>query len=217
MRIKKGNETMTQKEALDILKLGCNVYLTGSAGSGKTHVLSTYIAYMRINKINVGITASTGVAATHLGGMTINSWAGIGIKQSLTDADISDLLQRKYLHRRFNDVEVLVIDEISMLPSYTLELVDRVLRAFKGNDQPFGGIQVILCGDFFQLPPISHEGEGTKFVYKSKLWEDLDLKICYLDKPYRQDDEQFLNMLSEIRENNITERTWQTLKERFLR
>jgi len=137
---------MTQQEALTILKTGANVYLTGSAGSGKTFVLQHYIAYLKIKGIKAGLTASTGVAATHIGGLTLNSWAGIGLKKDLGYADVADLLKRKYLHKRFKDIQALIIDEISMLPSWTLEAVDKVLRAFKRSNEPFGGIQVVLCG-----------------------------------------------------------------------
>ncbi|MFH1187995.1 MAG: AAA family ATPase, partial [bacterium] len=78
---------MTQEEAFDILKLGRNVYLTGSAGSGKTFLLNKYIDYLKKNKIEAGITASTGIAATHMNGRTIHSWSGLGVKDNLTDAD----------------------------------------------------------------------------------------------------------------------------------
>lgn len=230
---------MTQDEALSVLKLGVNVYLTGTAGSGKTHLLDTYIAYSKWRGINVGVTASTGVAATHLSGQTINSWAGIGIKREVTDSEIRELMKRKYLYKRLSSTEVLIIDEVSMLPSYTLEAVDRVLRFFKHKDLPFGGIQVILCGDFFQLPPVqntqqisvsenqkfrntdnlssefSEKYQTSNFIFTSPLWEELDLTVCYLDKPYRQDDKRFLHMLSEIRNNEVTSTTWATLKERF--
>lgn len=209
-------ENMTQQQALDIFKIGENVFLTGVAGSGKTYLLEQFILSLRFRNIKVGITASTGVAATHLSGMTINSWAGIGINTNLTEHDIDKLLERKYLHKRFRDTKVLIIDEVSMLPASTFEAVDRVLRAFKRIDAPFGGIQVVLSGDFFQLPPVSRNQSETDFIYKSPLWQELDLKICYLDKPFRQDDKRFLSMLDEIRENNITKQTWETLKTCFL-
>jgi ATP-dependent exoDNAse (exonuclease V) alpha subunit len=206
---------MTQQEALDILKTGSNVYLTGRAGSGKTYVLERFIDYLKFRDVSVGITASTGVAATHLSGMTLHSWTGVGIKGHLTEKQLEELQKRNYLRKRLTDVKVLIIDEVSMLSKSTFENVDRILKAFKKNDEPFGGIQVVLCGDFFQLPPIG-DGEDTDFIYKSSLWEDLDLKICYLDKPYRQRDERFLTLLDQIRSNMITKDTWQTLKECFL-
>jgi ATP-dependent DNA helicase PIF1 len=207
---------MTQKEAIDILKLGVNVFLTGSAGSGKTFVLGNYITYCKNRNIGIGITASTGIAATHLGGMTINAWAGIGVKKVITQSDIDELLKRKYLHKRFSETKVLIIDEISMISPETLGHVDQVLRAFKRTDAPFGGVQVILCGDFFQLPPITKYFEDSVFLYQSPLWEELDLKTCYLSRPYRQTEITFQHMLSEIRSNTVTKFTWDLLRERFL-
>ena len=108
---------MTQKEALDILKLGHNVCLTGPAGSGKTYLLNQYIEYLKKEKVKVGVTASTGIAATHLDGKTIHSWSGIGIKDELTDGDVQNILDRKYLQLQLRLTSVLVIDEISMLHS----------------------------------------------------------------------------------------------------
>ena len=106
---------MLQTQALDILKAGRNVYLTGAAGSGKTHVLREYIEYLKDRGVVVAVTASTGIAATHLGGMTIHSWSGIGVRDSLSYEDIEALEQKEYLWKRFNKTKVLIIDEVSML------------------------------------------------------------------------------------------------------
>jgi ATP-dependent DNA helicase PIF1 len=204
---------MTQRQALDILKLGNNVFLTGSAGSGKTFVLNSYIEYLHQKGITVGITAATGVAATHLNGLTINSWAGIGIKSSLTETEIAQLLRRPYLRKRFQNTHVLIIDEVSMLTGEMLATIDRLAREFRDNEMVFGGMQVVLCGDFFQLPPISKNQESrimnyeskyeATFLYESEIWEEMDLKICYLDREYRQEDEEFLHVLHEIRGNAV--------------
>jgi ATP-dependent exoDNAse (exonuclease V) alpha subunit len=217
---------MRQDEALEVLKTKGNVYLTGRAGSGKTYVLQRYIDWLRFKGIHVGVTASTGVAATHLSGMTIHSWAGIGIKGPLTEKQIEDLKKRNYLRKRLMRVEVLIIDEVSMLSSSVFENIDKVLRAFKEKDEPFGGVQIILCGDFFQLPPIQksdtrqstdkESDSRVEFIYKSTLWQELDLRICYLDRSYRQVDDKFLRLLNEIRSNMITKDTWETLRECFL-
>lgn len=224
---------MTQTESLDVLKTGSNVFLTGSAGSGKTYVLNRFIEYLKLQRKTVGITASTGVAATHINGITINAWAGIGIKSDISDTAIAELKQRKYLRDRFTKTNVLIIDEVSMLSAQTLEAVDKVLQSFRDTDEPFGGIQVVLCGDFFQLPPIV-EGGGERsevrnmqniqirtshinpsYIYHSKVWKELDIKVCYLEKPYRQVDDRFLQILDQIRKNNITKDIWDSLKDRF--
>lgn len=202
---------MRQRQALDILKLGHNVFLTGTAGSGKTYLLNTYIDYVHGKGIKVGKTGATGVAATHLDGITINSWAGIGLKRQLTRKDIVDLLQRRYLRRRFQETQVLIIDEVSMLPGYCLDMVNELIKEARGNDQPFGGMQVILCGDFFQLPPVTTGDQQTDFVYKSQSWEELALRVCYLEKEFRQNDERFVQILHEIRDNSVTRDSIKTL------
>ena len=122
---------MKQNEALDILKMGVNVFLTGPAGSGKTYVLNDYFNFLKSKNVEVGITASTGIAATHIGGMTIHSWAGIGIKDSMSNSEIRDLFKKKHLGGRFKRTKVLVIDEVSMLHHFRLDMVDRVCKMFK--------------------------------------------------------------------------------------
>lgn len=207
---------MTQKEALDILKLGYNVFLTGPAGSGKTYLLNQYIDYLKANKIPVGITASTGIAATHMGGVTIHSWAGIGIKDTLNDKDIADIVKKPYLRKRILRTRVLIIDEISMLHAHRLDLVDKVCKAFKKNNLPFGGMQVIMCGDFFQLPPVSKKDEpAAQFVTESTIWNTMHLQICYLEEQYRQDDRSFLRVLNDIRNSEVSEMTFEYLSERL--
>lgn len=198
---------MTQKDAFDILKMGHNVFLTGAAGSGKTHLLNQYINYLKEKKIGVGITASTGIAATHMNGRTIHSWCGMGIKDAMTDEDIKKLLWKDYLRVNMLPAKVLIVDEISMLHGYNLDLVNRICKAFRNNQLPFGGLQVILCGDFFQLPPVSKNGEKSEFVYSSGTWQEMDIKICYLHEQHRQEDTNFLKLLNEIRSNSVTETT----------
>ena len=91
---------MKQSEALQILKMGHNVFITGAAGSGKTHLLNEYIAYLKKNGVEIGITASTGIAATHMGGMTIHAWSGLGIRDSLDEYELDALESRQYLWKR---------------------------------------------------------------------------------------------------------------------
>lgn len=149
---------MTQAQALAIMKTGVNVYLTGSAGSGKTHTLREYIKWLEEHSIPVAVTASTGIAATHMNGQTIHGWAGIGIREFISDWDMEQLQEKQYLFQRFQKARVLIIDEVSMLHAHRLDMVERVCRTFKRSELPFGGLQVILCGDFFQLPPVTKTG-----------------------------------------------------------
>jgi ATP-dependent exoDNAse (exonuclease V) alpha subunit len=231
---------MTQQEALTLLKMGKNVFLTGSAGSGKTYVLNSYIKYLEDHGVEVAITASTGIAATHVGGMTIHSWAGIGIKDTLSARDLDYLEQQKYLWKRFETVKVLIIDEISMLKNSTLDMVDRVCKTFKRNSKPFGGLQVIFSGDFFQLPPIEkyapqaqmeqiplytdssdeimYEVEDviqTPFAFTSTSWKQADLHVCYLTEQHRQDDLTLLKILQEIRTGEVSDDSRELLVEKI--
>ncbi len=194
---------MKQKQALEILKSGHNVLLTGPAGSGKTYLLNQYVAYLKKNKIGVAITASTGIAATHIGGRTIHSWAGIGIKDVLSKKDIQALTKKAYLKKQFEKTEVLVIDEISMLHAHRLDIINEVCQAFKKNYLPFGGMQIVMSGDFFQLPPISRGGGEAEFVYKSEAWRDMDLHVCYLSEQHRQNDEKITQVLKSLREDSV--------------
>ncbi len=206
---------MTQLEALNILKMGKNVFLTGAAGSGKTHVLRQYIDYLKKKGVEVGITASTGIAATHMGGMTIHAWSGIGIKDRLTPSDIDEIVDKSYLRNRLKNAHVLIIDEVSMLHHFRLDLVDAVLRRSHQKDEPFGGVQVVLSGDFFQLPPVSRAGEReSRFAYHSSAWKDADLRICYLSEQHRQNDMEYLSILNAIRDDNVGDFVYELLQSR---
>lgn len=217
---------MTQNEALNILKMGKNVFITGPAGSGKTFVINSYIEYLKKHAVDVAVTASTGIASTHIGGQTIHSWSGIGIRDYLTEYDLDDLRQRQYLYKRFEKTKVLVIDEVSMLHSFRLDLIELVCRHMKGSDEPFGGMQVILCGDFFQLPPVTRvketqisfddtESMNSDFAYNAESFRRAGFVVCYLEEQYRQKDKQFLSVLNNIRKNNVTKETLDLLKSRL--
>ncbi len=203
---------MNQSHALQILQSGDNVFLTGSAGSGKTFLLNQFIDYLKENKTKVGITASTGIAATHLNGRTIHSWAGMGIAKKMTAKQIKKILKRKDLFERIKNTQTLIIDEISMLDAACLDLVDKICKAAKNPFSPFGGIQIVLCGDFFQLPPI---GKDAEFAFQAFSWEEAGIKVCYLDEQFRQDDPEFLNILNKIRTNEAGEKELSFLRTRL--
>ncbi len=205
---------MTQNEALEILKLGHNVYLTGSAGSGKTYLLNKYVGFLKSAGASIGITASTGIAASHIGGVTIHSWAGIGIKDRLSKGDLSDLRRNNRVHHRLAKAAVLIIDEISMLDAKRLDLADIVCRRLREDDRPFGGLQVVLCGDFFQLPPVNRGPGKTDFAPASAAWQELDLKVCYLTEQHRQTDDGFLKVLNDIRSGLANDETKKILASR---
>ncbi|MBU6431645.1 AAA family ATPase, partial [Patescibacteria group bacterium] len=204
---------MKQKDALNIMKAGKNVYLTGAAGSGKTFTLNEYISYLKNRGVSVGVTASTGIAATHIGGMTIHSWSGIGIRDYFNDFDIENLVQKEHLHKRFERTRVLVIDEVSMLSARLFDFVERICRAMKRNEEPFGGMQIVLSGDFFQLPPIAREGGSAEFINSSDAWKKMDVRVCYLDEQFRHSDSLLERILNEMRGSRVSQETQSLLKE----
>ena len=199
---------MTQAQALAILKTGANVFLTGEPGSGKTHTVNEYVAYLRSRKIDPAITASTGIAATHISGMTIHSWSGIGIRKRLDKYDLDRISSIERIVKRVENAHILIIDEISMLSGETLSMIDAVCREIRRSpDMPFGGLQIVFVGDFFQLPPVVAADEQAlpaKFAYDSAAWQAADPVVCYLTEQHRQEDGDFLSVLKAIRSNTFS-------------
>ncbi|GHU08256.1 helicase [Alphaproteobacteria bacterium] len=208
---------MDQELAIEIMLAGENVFLTGSAGAGKTYVLNEFIRTAKQLGKKVAVTASTGIAATHLGGNTIHSWSGVGVRDRLPRNFFEKLPKNRL--EKINKADVLIIDEISMLHDYYLDLVDEVCREVREQKaKPFGGLQVIFCGDFFQLPPVVRKSEQgdydgvdedpdavpkTPFAYNSAIWQEIDPVILYLETQFRQDDDEFLEILNKIRAGEI--------------
>jgi len=203
-----------QDTALNILKTGNNVFITGSAGTGKTYLLNKFTFYLKSRKIIPTIVAPTGIAASHLQGQTIHSFFSLGIRDSIDDDYIDSLLDKKYLQTRFSKLKVLIIDEISMVSPEIFSCMDKILRAFKENDNPFGGVQTILSGDFFQLPPISRVPKDKRFAWQSPSWKALELKTCYLEEKFRQDDNVLISILDEIRSGNVSSKSYEVLNSR---
>src|SRR3989338_1467496 len=205
---------MKQEQALQILKTGANVFLTGEPGAGKTYVTNRYIEWLRERGVEPAITASTGIAATHVGGMTVHAWSGIGIKRDLREWDLEALLERESLVRRVRGTAVLIIDEVSMLDARTLGLVDRAVRTLRGSERPFGGLQVVFVGDFFQLPPVNKEKEESGFAFESPSLEELNPLYCYLSEQHRQEDDAFLELLGALRAGTLTDNHKSALRAR---
>ncbi len=195
---------MKQKTALDILKSGKNVFITGSAGTGKTHLLKLYTQYLKERRVYPTIVAPTGIAASHLGGQTIHSFFALGIRESIDEGYVDFLLDKKYLKTRFSKLKLLIIDEVSMISPELFSSMDLILRGFKGTDAPFGGVQVVISGDFFQLPPISKVPKEKRFAWQSPVWKALDLQTCYLQEKFRQDDDRLIQVLDDIRSGEIS-------------
>jgi hypothetical protein len=209
---------MQQAEAFELLKMGKNIFLTGEAGSGKTYLLNKYIQYLRENHVKVAVTASTGIAATHLQGSTLHSWSGIGLRDTLTDDDLDNITESDRIKRNYKKARVLIVDEISMLHPYQLDMVDTIARLLLQQHLPFGGLQVILCGDFFQLPPVASKDFFTQeklFAFDANAWINGDFYVCYLHEQHRQINDPLYNILNDIRSGTAGEHTKVPLRTRY--
>ncbi len=206
---------MNQKLALEILLSGESALITGPAGSGKTYVLNQFIKLAKHDGKHVSVTATTGLAATHLGGTTIHAWSGIGVLDYISDSFVEHIAKGR--REIIESTDVLIIDEISMLHDYRLDMVDEVCRLVrKQPDVPFGGIQVIMSGDFFQLPPINRRDSGREgsFVTSSRAWHELDPAVLYLGEQHRQDDEVLVDILNSLRTGDLRRHHAEKLLER---
>ena len=228
---------MRQSEALAILNAGANVFLTGAPGAGKTYALNEFIRQTRAGGASVAVTASTGIAATHVDGQTIHSWSGVGLANVLTPSLLKTIKTRR--RRKIQATDVLVIDEVSMLHAWLFDMVDQVCREVRRDSRPFGGLQVVLSGDLFQLPPVSVSGRNRDvipptpeftasreryaraglnpegFVTESLVWVELDPVVCYLTEQHRQDDGRLLTVLTHIRESRVDDADRDTLVTRL--
>ncbi len=189
---------MDQEVALGILLSGKNAFITGAAGAGKTYLLNEFMTRAKKVGKRVARTASTGIAATLINGNTIHSWSGVGLRQELNRWFFDDLPKSR--RETIQRADILVIDEISMLNDWYLDLVNEVCKIVRISSRPFGGLQVIFSGDFTQLPPINKEGERAgQFAYLSEAWKEAEPVICYLSSQFRQEDTDFVEILNALR------------------
>lgn len=208
---------MTQAEAIEKMMSGANVFLTGEPGAGKTYTLNQFIEQAREAGKRIAVTASTGIAASHINGVTIHSWSGLGIKDSIRDDEIERMSYNDDFMQRYNACDILIIDEISMLHGARLNMLDRVARWLRNKNMPFGGLQVIFVGDLFQLPPVSRDSD-IDWVHLSKAWKDAAPEACYLTEQHRQGaDSALLNILRELRrDGRLSFQSLATLRDRIV-
>jgi ATP-dependent DNA helicase PIF1 len=206
---------MRQKQALRVMLDGQSVFLTGAPGAGKTYVLNEFVKRAQKLHKTVAVTASTGIAATHIGGTTIHSWSGLGIRDRLTTSDIAWLKGNDRLRKRYNATDVLVIDEVSMLHGARLDMVNEACKLLRDNPKPFGGLQVILVGDLFQLPPVSRDTDKLDFMHTSAAWAELNPKICYLSEQHRQSGDALLQVLEAMRSGELEQEHYEIITGRL--
>ena len=192
---------LLQIYAINKFKEGLNLFITGKAGCGKSFLVKQI---MEIDsKKNIIVTSTTGISSLNVNGKTFHSWAGITPETNLNNIDdfCNDINKN---HKKWNKwlyTDILIIDEISMLNGELLDFVDKVAKKVRGNNNKFGGIQVIITGDFYQLPPVNKT--ESVFAFKAKCWDNLIDEIIILKKSYRQDEKNLIKFLSYIREGKI--------------
>ena len=199
--------TIKQKEALNSILDGRNVFLTGPGGTGKSHLLKIFIEYY--NKINIlsdsekelYITSTTGISSLLINGKTLHSYAGIGLGNKSYDFYIDKIKKNYKLKNRWRNTKILIIDEISMLEPDLFEKLEIIARKVRNNEKKFGGIQLIISGDFLQLPPVN----SNKLCFESNIWSDIIDKTFYFQENLRQNNKEFQDILNKIRLGNVDE------------
>lgn len=196
-----------QQEAFDLVCSGKNVLLTGPAGTGKSYTLQEMFAWANTKRF--GVTASTGLAAFLIGGRTIHSFLGIGLGKKPVDVTVTQIkYKNKPAYNNIINLDILFIDEISMIDKNLLDYISQVLSMIRNCDKPFGGVQVVLCGDFCQLPPVDGE-----FCFLSEVWKTANLQTVVLEDLIRQDrDPTFQNILKDLRWGKCSKSTLDILK-----
>jgi len=198
-----------QKKAFEKFKNNHNIFITGPAGTGKSVVIKEIIKYCIENKINIGVTATTGNAALLIGGRTLHSYLGIGLaEKSAIELFNHNKYKLSYTIKKLRELEVLIIDEISMLDLELFDKISAYLSLIKFKKIPFGGIRLVLTGDFCQLEPVNGD-----YCFLSNIWNEINLETIFLNKMVRQEnDKVFQKILRELRYGICTEKTYNILK-----
>ena len=190
-----------QRAAYDAVTQGDSIFLSGIAGAGKSFTLQHITRWARDTGRRFGLTASTGAAAVLIGGQTLHSFTGIGKGDAVKGTLVARALSRKDIVKRLEPLQLLVIDEISMIDAELFDKLSAVFSAIRGTPQtiPFGGVQLVLAGDFAQLPPVKGD-----FCFQSETWRDMRIKTHDLTQSMRQRDADFAAILRDVRWGVLT-------------
>ncbi|KAL6104324.1 pif1 [Pungitius sinensis] len=191
-----------QATVLTAVLSGRNVFFTGSAGTGKSFLLKRIMGSLPPK--STFATASTGVAASHIGGTTLHNFAGIGSGSAPLEQCI-ELAQRPGVLQHWTSCRHLIIDEVSMVEAQFFDKMESVARSVRRSTEPFGGIQLIVCGDFLQLPPVSKGKEKASFCFQARSWRKVIQVNIELMEVRRQTDQSFISLLQAVRVGRVTE------------
>ena len=206
-----------QQLAFDKYKLGENIFITGAGGTGKTKLIREIYLDAINNKKKISVCAMTGCAAVLLqcNAKTIHSWSGIGMKKGPNEIISTNISTNKFRNKNWKRTDILVCDEVSMMSKKFFELLDMIGKKCNNNNYPFGGIQIIFSGDFYQLPPIGNNNDKDShcFCFESGQWNNTFKNQIKLKKIFRQTDNVYTKILSQIRKGKITEESCTKLNE----
>jgi ATP-dependent DNA helicase PIF1 len=207
-----------QQKAVDYAAQRRSFFLTGAGGTGKSFVIQHIVEAIEKSGRDVALTAMTGCAALLLGSnaKTLHSWAGIGLGKESVDILVPKIKKSNKARKNWLNADCLIIDEVSMMTPDLLDKLEAIAKLIKKNKAPFGGLQIILVGDLYQLPPIYKEGELTnaQFVFESQSWRNYIKDVVVLDKVHRQSDPVFLQILNEARAGALSEESIKILESR---
>lgn len=192
--------TDCQTKALELLRSNNNVFLTGHAGTGKSFVIRQYLNNLMYP---IPVLASTGAAAVLIEGRTFHGYFGLGIMEGGIERTIKKAITNNRVRARLNKDTTLIVDEISMIHPDAFEAANRIAKAVREDDSPFGGLRLIVVGDFLQLPPITYSSQPIKWLFDMDVWHQLDFKKVYLTQTMRTVASDFIKVLNSIRVGQV--------------